>query len=60
MEIPDVEFNLQDVMDSGYIDPEIDAEKVNKLTPIDMYRIETFLNHVQDYSIALATKSENK
>lgn len=60
VEIPDVEFNLQDVMDSGYIDPEIDAEKVNKLTPIDMYRIETFLNHVQDYSIALATKSENK
>lgn len=60
VEIPDVEFNLQDVMDSGYIDPEIDTEKVNKLTPIDMYRIETFLNHVQDYSIALATKSENK
>lgn len=60
VEIPDVEFSLQDVMASGYIESEIETEKVNKLTPIDMYRIETFLNHVQDYSIALATKGENK
>ena len=58
VEIPDVEFSLQDVMDSGYIDSEIEAEKVNKLTPIDMYRIETFLNRVQEYSIENAIKSK--
>lgn len=52
VEIPDVEFNLQDVMDSGYIDSELESEKINKLTPIDMYRIETFLNKVQEYAIS--------
>ena len=60
VEIPNIEFSLQDVMDSSYIESEIETERVNKLTPIDMYRIETFLNHVKDYSIAVAIKDNNK
>lgn len=56
VEIPDVEFNMEDVFKSGYIESEDTESKCEKLTPLDMYRIETFLNRIQDYSIALATQ----
>ena len=58
VEIPDVEFNMEDVFKSGYIESEDTESKCEKLTPLDMYRIETFLNRIQDYSIALA-KQDN-
>ena len=56
VEIPDVEFDMEDVFKSGYIESEDTESKCEKLTPLDMYRIETFLNRIQDYSIALATQ----
>lgn len=58
VEIPDVEFDMEDVFKSGYIESEDTESKCEKLTPLDMYRIETFLNRIQDYSIALA-KQDN-
>lgn len=44
VEIPEIEFTLDDVLDVGYIQSEDVGEKCEKLTPLDMYRIETFLN----------------
>lgn len=44
IEIPEIEFTLDDVLEVGYIQSENVGEKHEKLTPLDMYRIETFLN----------------
>lgn len=58
VEIPDIEFVLDDVFNAGYIESTDAESKCEKLTPLDMYRIETFLNRIQDYSIALATQDK--
>ena len=58
VEIPDIEFVLDDVFKAGYIESTDVESKCEKLTPLDMYRIETFLNRIQEYSIALATQDK--
>lgn len=44
IDFPQVNFTLDDVLEVGYIKSEEVDGKSEKLTPLDMYRIETFLN----------------
>lgn len=47
VELPEIEFTMDDVLKVTYIESNEVAEREEKLTPLDMYRIETFLNHAQ-------------
>ncbi len=46
--IPNPEFTMDDVLSVNYVEQEETHTKVEKLTPMDMYRIETFLNNVKE------------